>query len=425
MTTAEADILSYNSQDRSSELSHDAFDELGVQDLLWVVNTSSRYASMLNKIPTIFAWEESKNHLANLQVLARSVALRRLRSALDHIGRYDQELGRSMRSAFEELPVEGKLRFMLAPETFYRITRLRKKPVDAITSLCNFLNGEAALHGLGPIDKGYVTAIGDFYYSEDPPQRSANTNGKGANAPANAVYAPRFAETIPIDFGSPNSANAQESDDKREYLPYSEEEKAVVREKLDAAFNRIERVSEAAAYLIKQHVKVVIPLKAAEGGYGSTSQPHFPGRVLLRGVDICPLASLATNLVHESIHQVMYILEWGGPFFIEDPDARAARVRSGWTGRDLPLHSFIHACFVWYGLSNFWTRPAASEVFQAADAEKQLSRSMAGFRNQNPADQLTPYAGMLRYDVVKTAATLRDRLQGVIDQTKISAASSA
>ncbi len=421
MTTAEADIRSHNSQDGSSELNHDAFDELGVQDLLWVVNTSSRYASMLRKLPDIFAWEESKDHLANLQVLGRSVALRRLRCALDHIGRYDPDLGRSMRSAFEELPVEGKLRFMTAPETFYRITRLRKEPVDAVVSLCNFLNGEAALHGLGSIDKDYVTALGDFYYSEDPPQRSEDTNGKEANA----AYAPRFAETIPIDFASPNWANAQESDDKRVYLPHSAEEKALVCEKLDAAFSRIERISEAAAYLIKQHVKVVVPLKAAEGGYGSTSQPHFPGRVLLRGVDVCPLASLATNLIHESMHQVMYILEWGGSFFIEDPDARAARVKSIWTGRDLPLHSFIHACFVWYGLSNFWARTEASEVFQAADVEKQLTKSMAGFLNQNPADQLTPYPGMLRYDVVKAAATLRDRLQGVIDQTKLCAVSSA
>jgi hypothetical protein len=421
MATAEAVIYSDKSPDGSSELNHDAFDELGVQDLLWVVNTSSRYASMLHKIPAIFAWEESKDHLANLQVLARSVALRRLRSALEHIGRYDQDLGRSMRSAFEALPVEGKLRFISAPETFYRITLLRKEPVDAIISLCNFLNGEAAFHGLGPIDKDYVTALGDFYYSEDPPQRFEDINGREAHA----AYAPRFAETIPIDFASPNCATVQESDDKREYLSYSADEKAVVCEKLDEAFSQIERVSEAAAYLIKQHIKVVIPLKAAQGGYGSTSQPHFPGRVLLRGVEICPPASLATNLVHESIHQVMYILEWGGPFFIEDADARAVRVKSLWTGRDLPLHSFIHACFVWYGLANFWTQTAASEVFQTADVEKQLTRSMAGFVNQNPADQLTPYAGMLRYDVVKTAATLRDRINGVIDQTKVSAVSSA
>src|SRR5438270_10917743 len=101
MSTSEADIRSSDSQSNAFDLSHDWLEELAVQDLSWVVNTPSRYASMLQKIPDIFAWEESRDHLANLQVLARSVALRRLRSSLDHIGRYDQSLFRSVRTTFE------------------------------------------------------------------------------------------------------------------------------------------------------------------------------------------------------------------------------------------------------------------------------------------------------------------------------------
>jgi hypothetical protein len=420
MTTSEADIRSYNSQSGSSDLNHDGFEELAVQDLSWAVNTSARYASMLHKIPDIFAWEESRDHLANLQILARSVALRRLRSCLDHIGRYDQSLFKSMRTAFEELPLEGKLRFMTAPETFYRITRLRKEPVDSIISLCNFLNGEAALHGLGPIDKDYVTALGDFYYSEATPGRLTATDGKEDNAPVNAFYAPRLAEAIAIDFASPNAATAQETDDEREYVQYSEDEKALVCEKLNNLFSRIERVSEAAAYLIKQHIKVIIPLKTAEsGGSGSTSQPRYPGRVLLRGVDVGSFGALASGLVHEAMHQVLYILEWGGPFIVEDPDVRAARAKSEWTGRDLPLHSFIHACFIWYGLSNFWARARFSDAFDAADVERQLARSLIGFRDQNPVERLAPYAGMARYDVLKIAGTLRDRLQSVISESRV------
>ncbi len=108
MTTSEADIGSYYSQYGSHNLDYGSFEELAVPDFSWVVNTSSRYASILRKIPDIFAWEEScRDHLANLQVLARSVALSHLRSSLDHIRRYDQSLSRSMLTTFVDLPLEG------------------------------------------------------------------------------------------------------------------------------------------------------------------------------------------------------------------------------------------------------------------------------------------------------------------------------
>jgi HEXXH motif-containing protein len=188
----------------------------------------------------------------------------------------------------------------------------------------------------------------------------------------------------------------------------------LVCEKLDDAFRRIERVSEAAAHLIKNHIKVIIPLNSAEGGTGSTSQSHYPGRVLLRHVEITGPATLATSLVHEAMHQVMYILEWGGTFIIDDPDARDVRVTSGWTGRDLPLHSYIHACYVWYGLSTFWGLARSSEIFTPGAVEGQLARSLAGFKDENPAERLAPYAGMVRYDVLKVAGTLRDHLEGVM-----------
>lgn len=421
MTTSKAEISSNPSQYGPRHLDYGAFEELAVPDLSWVANTSSRYGSILRKLPDIFAWEESyPDHLANLQVLARSVALSQFRSCLDHISRYDQSLFRSMLTTFTELPLEGKLRFMTAPETFYRIRRLRKEPVDSIVSLCNFLNGEAAFYGLSPIDKDCVTALGDFYYSEPADGRSTANNGGGDQAPANAVVAPRVGG-IPIDFTSPNVANAQETDDPREYLEYSAEEKALVCENLDEGLRRIERVSAATADLIKQHIKVIIPLKAEDRGEtGSTSQPRYPGRVLLRGVEHGFFGWLASALVHEAMHQVLYILEWAAPFTVGDTDVKATQIVSGWTGRDLPPHSYIHACFIWYGVSMFWIRARSSDAFDAKLIERQLAKSMAGFLDQNPVERLAPCSGMVRFDVVKTAGTLQERLKSAEHQTTVS-----
>src|SRR5438128_2739221 len=133
MAATRAAVDLYESYADSLEPAGDWPGELAVPDFSWTVNTSSRYGSMLRKIPDIFAWEESGEHFKNLQVLARSVALCRFRSCLDHIGRYDLDLSKSMRTTFEDLPLPGKLRFMMAPETFYRITQLRRDPVESIS----------------------------------------------------------------------------------------------------------------------------------------------------------------------------------------------------------------------------------------------------------------------------------------------------
>jgi len=408
MVATGAAIHLYDSRADSSEPTGDSLGELAVPDLSWTVNTSSRYSSMLRKIPDIFAWEESAEHFKNLQVLARSVALRRFRSCLDHIGRYDLDLSKSMRTTFEELPLSAKLRFLTAPETFYCITLLRKEPVESICFLCNALNGEAALHGRGPMKEGYATALGDFYCSETA----------GDSTSLQVFRAPLLADTVIIDFDSPNVARAQNMDAQKDNVQlYSPEEKALVCEKLNTTFARIKSVSEATALLIKEHVKVVIPFKTAMSQHGSTSQPSVPGRVLLRGADQMNSAMIASALVHESMHQVLYILEWAGIFIIEDPDARVARAKSLWTGRDLALHSFIHACFIWYGLSTFFSLAQSFDVFEPRHIQRELERSLAGFRGQNPVDLLAPHAGMLRYDVLKVARTLRDRLQYILDQT--------
>lgn len=403
----------------------DPFEELAVPDLSWVANTESRYASILRKLPDIFAWDEScRDHLANLQILARSVAVRQFRSCLDYISRYDQSLFRSMLATFTELPLGGKLRFLTAPETFYRIRRLRKEPVDSIVALCNFLNGEAAFQSLGPMDKDYVTALGDFYYSEAAGESLTADGGKGDGVPKNAFVGPRVCG-IPIDFASPNVANAQETDDPQVYLEYSAEEKALVCANLEEGLRRIERVSAAAADLIKQHVKVIIPLKAADRSEtGSTSQPRFPGRVLLRGVEHGLFGWMASALVHEAMHQVLYILEWAATFTVGDADVKATVIKSGWTGRDLPPHSYIHACFIWYGVSNFWLRARSSDAYAPNIIERQMAKSMAGFQEQNPVERLALCNGMVRYDVLKAAGMLQGRLKEAAQQTTVSAVSS-
>ncbi len=395
-----------SSESRRAEASNlpqsrnDWLSETAVPDLLWVANDQNAYTAILRKIPDIFAWEESTEHVVEVKMLAQSVAFRRLGSCFDHIGRHNDGLLNSMRNLFDRLTLRCKLRFATAPETFFRITRLYKHPAESIVFLCNALNAEAAYCGLGPWKAGYSTALGDFY------ALAPNDD----LAPLEIVSAPRLANAIPIDFASPNTIGVQESKVKKDYLQYSKEEETLVCDRLNEVFELIQRTNPAAAKLAKEFVKVIIPLKPAVG-HGSTSQSRFPGRVLLSGVEKSGMAAIASAIVHESMHQFLYILEQSGAFVVQDPDANAARAKSLWTGRDLPLHSFIHACFIWYGLSNFWLQAQSHSTFDPRSVQQELNRSISGFRQGNPTDTLASCAGMVRYDVSKIASGLRLRLE--------------
>lgn len=382
--------------------------EMAVPDLPWIANNQTAYATILHRVPDIFAWEEATEEFSAMKMLAQSIALRRLASSFDHIGRHDDGLRKSMQSLFSQLPLSSKLRFATAPETYHQITLLRKRPVESIVFLCNALNGEAAYCGLGPMKLGYVTALGDYYCLES----ESGTADNGSHAPE-IVSAPYLAGIIPIDFASPNTREAQETKDKREYFRYTKEEEGVVYRCLTDTLALIENTNPTAAALVKEFVKVIIPLKPA-AGCGSTSQSRFPGRVLLSGVDKFGMAALASAMVHESIHQLLYILEMTGSFVIPDADSDAAQAKSLWTGRDLALHSFIHACFVWYGLANFWVRERQARVFDPKQAQREFDRCIAGFREGNPVDVLGPNSGMIRYDVLKVARTLRARLEPAV-----------
>jgi hypothetical protein len=84
-------------------------------------------------------------------------------------------------------------------------------------------------------------------------------------------------------------------------------------------------------------------------------------------------------LVHEATHQYLYRLEQDRGLFC-DLDARQ-RFRSPWSGNRIPLHSLVHACFVYFGLLGLWTRLAATaeDDAQAAWTRDRLASIVFGF----------------------------------------------
>ena len=374
-------------------------------DFEWTANGPDTYSACLNCLPDLLSWKSSDPHLRLIKVLDRSIALSRLRSSLDFIGQYDPILSQSMRDSFETLPKAAQMRFVTAPETVYRIRRLRKEPARSITVMCEFLNGENLLNSSNSASgKQCWTALGDAY---DPGFDTERTAWDGTWHPNRKYVAPYLAQAVPIDFFSPNVAGSRDITKDPELLESTHEERLVVSAKMEGAFDGVRRVNEAATRLIASFVKVIMPIKVPQG-CGSNSRRSFHGRVLLRNMGTADPAMVASALVHESIHQLLYVLELKGLFVIFEPNQP---IVSPWSGRALNLDAFVHACFVWYGLARFWTLAMNTEVFGAELARREQAQCLAGFRRANPAELAEPYAGMIRYDVLAVLKTLRERLQ--------------
>jgi HEXXH motif-containing protein len=126
---------------------------------------------------------------------------------------------------------------------------------------------------------------------------------------------------------------------------------------------------------------VLLRKVADQGSFASSSWPDRPGVIGIVNAhrpDL-PGERLVDALVHESIHSLLYLVEAREPFYLSSVARRAYTARSPWTGRDLSLHSYVHACFVWFGLWNFWRQ--ASRDAEAAIIQNELAnRARGGFR---------------------------------------------
>ncbi len=104
----------------------------------------------------------------------------------------------------------------------------------------------------------------------------------------------------------------------------------------------------------------------------------------------------AEALLHESIHQYLYKTERDEGNFCDLSEART--YRSPWSGNRIPLHSLIHACFVWYGLLSFWSQLArgAANDDELSPLREKASRVMFGFSfvRQMLADPSFPLASV-------------------------------
>ena len=156
-----------------------------------------------------------------------------------------------------------------------------------------------------------------------------------------------------------------------------------VHERLDRCVRKIQAISPPASALIQQVLRVVVARKNPDDprGFSSSSWPGWIGLIAVTNGHRRDLddAWIADSMVHECIHSFLYMVESFEPFYPSVEASQAWTAESPWSGKMLYLHSYVHACFVWFGLWNFWNQAGGCALFTAPTVEFFRQRSRSGF----------------------------------------------
>ncbi|MFJ1608466.1 hypothetical protein ACIOHS_34630 [Streptomyces sp. NPDC088253] len=114
---------------------------------------------------------------------------------------------------------------------------------------------------------------------------------------------------------------------------------------------------------------------------------------------------LIEAVVHEATHGFVGISEALGlsgtdteaRWLLDDgPYDGVSRVVSPWTGKALDIPTYLHACFVWWGLLHFWSDLVGSGLFDERRVRSRLLRAASGFRERALVRELLPYQNLLQ-----------------------------
>ena len=130
--------------------------------------------------------------------------------------------------------------------------------------------------------------------------------------------------------------------------------RARVESVLDAAACTMARRAPQAFHLVNDQLQTVLVRASNAAAGGSASHRLHVGRCLLTNLHQPREAALVAieAVTHEAIHQLIYRAEAEHRTFCDL--AEMPTFRSPWSGARLPLHSLVHASFVWYGLLRLW-----------------------------------------------------------------------
>lgn len=278
------------------------------------------------------------------------------------------------------LAPSAQQRLLLAPEFFRLLQETITPDEQTLAALNNYIEVEELLAGgAGTVPKESWSALGDICLA---PADGQPTFQK--------VYEAPRAENIVIDARSPHfDTNIQDWGWGR-IGRYSEAEISDFHRKVVDALAFIRRTSANALATVDASEKVLV-------GVNTLDKPRFVNAASMKSLigriaftngysDAWQPGLLIDTLVHESIHSLIFKLELMVPLHTDFSAALSLHATSPWTGRSLTVRTFVHACFVWYGLQQFWA------LDESELGRTYYTRARQGFLDRSPMEALSKEA---------------------------------
>lgn len=329
-----------------------------------------KYAqSLLGALPEFLTWLQESEFVNGVCEIHQSVIHSRLALWSQAGGNYLER--------FMELPRKGQERLVHAPQ-FLLLLRSQNAPgPDEAAKYRNFMEAEEYLCGRkNSPPAGCWTALGDRYF-----QSEADSQPDEANPLRSGLFVPApFVRGIMIDVGSPYLTQSW-------IMPAGSGQMEIYGAE---DVSRIEqRTAEALDYIASVRPSLISTICAAMHVIGTAKASTAPNMVVSasarRVIGSCALSNLHSAawrlgdicdaIIHETIHALLYRLELIRPLYTDRTAWLEGRAESPWSGRSLELHSLVHACFVWFGLWNFW----AAYPHRLPEAIDLRNKACAGF----------------------------------------------
>lgn len=335
--------------------------------------------SMIVALPEFLTWQAGND-------LTRSACQIHVQYLYHQVKQWSNHADIDLFHSVTSLPKSSQQRLLLAPR-FYTLLRSNSEPgAGEIDSFKQFVDLERYLckqNSTRP--SGSWTALWDYYLGpEEPiatpgPASTSSLSFRGSET----FKAPRLGSIV-IDAFRPFT-----KDDfpppMGEVTNHTPEELEIITRRLEQSLEQISRISSTARAAIDALVQVISLVRAPKSMTGTQSFSNKPviGRMGLANADSnrWTIGKIADALVHEAIHALIYKIELTNCLYLDNTvEAEKFRIVSPWSGRKLPVHSFVHANFVWFGLYNFWSLASPDE----ADAAKLKETAGRGFFAGNP-----------------------------------------
>ena len=154
-------------------------------------------------------------------------------------------------------------------------------------------------------------------------------------------------------------------------------------DKVSSAVNFIRSVSEPFCTTLDKALRVVSLARTPENPEMTRSCSHSELVGLVGFTNLhsqrWDIERVVDALVHEAIHSLIAKIAHEEGLFSSCREAAGIMAVSPWSGRQLKFQVYIHSCFVWFGMWNFWK--LASE--KSARGLEFAERARKGFEGES------------------------------------------